>query len=82
MTKPDKQLPARELQTPYERLIDHFGSVKRVAHALDVTTGAVYLWDKKIPAGRAYQVEVKTNGFIKAEEILSGLEENGRANSY
>jgi len=47
--------------------ISHFGSVRDLAQALRITTQAVYLWGKRVPPARAYQLQVLTAGKLRAE---------------
>ena len=47
-----------------------FGGKPNLAKALGIDRHALYQW-KQIPPGRAYQIEVLSNGYFKAEEILS-----------
>ena len=44
----------------------HFGSVRALAEALDISVQAVYDWGDEVPNGRAYQLQVITNGDLKA----------------
>ena len=44
----------------------HFGSVRAIAEALDITVQAVYDWGDEVPNGRAYQLQVITHGALKA----------------
>lgn len=52
-----------------DKLIDHFGSVKEMAKALDVYPQAIYQWKEGgIPLLRQYQIQVITKGRFKAIE--------------
>ena len=46
--------------------IKHFGSVIKLAEALQITRHAVYLWGDNVPCGRAFQIQVLTNGALVA----------------
>ena len=60
-----------------QEAIDHFGSVVRLATALKLKTRqTVYAWGEYPPAGRQYQIEILTNGALKAERDLSELTES------
>ena len=60
----------KEEKTPYQEVVYYFGSVQKLATALDTTRQAIYLWSGIIPEGRAYQIEVITEGELKASNIL------------
>lgn len=47
--------------------IKHFGSQSELARALGINKQAVHQWPDDIPIGRAYQIEVITNGKLKVE---------------
>lgn len=49
-------------------VVKHFGGIVAAADALGVTRQAIYMWLKRrrIPAQRAYQVQVVTGGALKA----------------
>jgi DNA-binding transcriptional regulator YdaS (Cro superfamily) len=49
-------------------VIKHFGSKSAVARALGITPQAVYDWPEKIPIGRAFQIQVLTNGKLKVQQ--------------
>jgi len=49
-----------------QEAIDHFGGVTGLAAALNIKPQAVSQW-KVIPAGRQYELEVKTGGVLKAD---------------
>jgi len=51
-----------------EETIKHFGSVTALASAIGVTRQTIYLWQKKgaIPFARQAQIELETNGKLKA----------------
>lgn len=45
--------------------ISYYGSQAKLAAALGIKRQAVNQWPDKIPIGRAYQLEVITNGALK-----------------
>lgn len=48
--------------------IQHFGNVPNLAAALGLTSRqAVYHWGEYPPVGRQYQIEILTNGALRAE---------------
>lgn len=48
--------------------IQHYGSVPALAAALGLTSRqAVYYWGEFPPPGRQYQIEILTNGTLRAE---------------
>lgn len=48
-------------------VIKHFGSLRRAAIALDVWPQTIYAWGDKVPPLRQYQIEVLTDGALKAD---------------
>lgn len=48
-------------------VIEHFGSQKAVADALDISEQAVSNWDDEIPRGRAFELQVLTGGKLQVE---------------
>lgn len=54
-----------------ERLEKHFGGRRPAAEAMDVSTETIRLWViNGIPLERALDVELKSEGIVKAEEVL------------
>lgn len=52
-----------------KQVIDHFGSVRAVADALDIkAVQSVYDWGEEPPIGRQYQIQVLTKGKLKADQ--------------
>lgn len=47
--------------------IQHFGSVKALASALNISKQAVYKWGEFVDPLRQFQIEVLTRGKIKAD---------------
>lgn len=61
-----------------DELITHFGTQAKLARFVGVTRVAVVHWKRRgvIPRGKAYEIEVKTNGLFKAKDLIGG-NENG-----
>lgn len=53
----------------YEQVVTHFGSVAAAAWALKVSVKTIYSWKygKRVPNGRAYQIQILTGGALKAK---------------
>ena len=47
--------------------IAYYGSIRRLAEALGITTTAVYQWGPRVPELRAFQLERMTGGSLRAE---------------
>ena len=50
-----------------DEAIKHFGSVLKVAIELGIAPQGVYAWGENPPMARQYELEVKTNGALKAQ---------------
>ncbi|WP_421268588.1 Cro/CI family transcriptional regulator [Aeromonas veronii] len=50
-----------------ELAVDYFGTKAAIADALGIKRSAVSQWGETIPQGRAYQIEVLTDGKLKAD---------------
>lgn len=50
-----------------QEAIDHFGDRRRLAEALGVWVTALYSWEERPPILRQYQLEVLTEGKLKAD---------------
>ena len=46
--------------------IKKFGSAANLARALGISRQSIHDWGDEVPQGRAYQLEVLTNGELKA----------------
>lgn len=58
-------------QTNLKPAIDHFGSVRGIAEAMDINPMAVRQWRKRgIPALRAIELSELSSGAFKASDIL------------
>ena len=53
--------------------IEYFGGVKKLADALGVWPQVIYQWAEEPPAGRQYELEVKTSGALKAALVDAGV---------
>lgn len=51
-----------------ELAVDYFGTKAAIADALGIKRSAVSQWGETIPKGRAYQIEVLTDGKLKADQ--------------
>ena len=51
--------------------IKHFGGLKQLADTLGVWPQVIYKWGEYPPLGRQYELEVKTNGALKAEKVTT-----------
>ena len=51
-----------------QQAIDFYGSVRALAHALGISTQAVYAWGDTPPMSAQYELQVKTDGALKASE--------------
>lgn len=49
-----------------EEAAAHYGGVRELALALNLSTAAVYAWGKYPPIGRQFQLEILTKGALKA----------------
>lgn len=48
-------------------VIAHFGGTVKAANALNLTKGAVSLWDEELPLKTQCYIEVATNRALKAD---------------
>ncbi len=55
--------------------IRHFGSAAKLARALGITRQSIHDWGKRVPQGRAFQIEVLTAGALKAPRQKTGQRE-------
>jgi len=47
--------------------IEYYGSAKALADAIGIWPHVIYRWKEYPPKARQYELEVKTNGKLKAE---------------
>ncbi len=50
-----------------QEAIDYYGSTKKLADALGIWPQVIYTWGDKPPMARQYELEVKTEGTLKAD---------------
>lgn len=50
-----------------DQAINYFGNKSKLAKAVGVSSAAISKWGNRIPTSRAYQLQVITNGALKAE---------------
>lgn len=55
--------------------IEHYGGIKELAEALGIWPHNISRWGETVPKARAYELEVKTGGKLRAED------ENSKATS-
>lgn len=48
--------------------IYHYGGIKQLAEVLGIWPHVIYRWGDSPPMARQYELEVKTNGRLKADE--------------
>lgn len=62
-------MPKISTMTP-QQVLDHFGTQAEIARALGCKQPSVAEWfaDGKVPEGRQYQIELATNGALRAEK--------------
>ena len=47
--------------------IEYYGGIKQLAAALGIWAHVIYRWGEYPPMARQYELEVKTNGALRAE---------------
>ncbi len=55
------------LKMKTDEAIAHYGGVKELAASLGIWPHVVYRWGASPPMARQYEIEVKTEGLLKAE---------------
>jgi hypothetical protein len=50
-----------------QKAIDHYGGIRALAEALDVTIPAIYQWGEYPPGGRQLQLQAISGQKLKAE---------------
>lgn len=48
--------------------IEYYGGIKQLADTLGIWPHVIYRWGDHPPMGRQYELEVKTNGELRAEK--------------
>lgn len=56
-----------------QEAINYYGSVKKLADVLGIWPQVIYTWKEKPPIARQYELEVKTQGTLKAERNEAAL---------
>ena len=51
-----------------DEAINYYGSIKKLAAALEIWPHVIYRWEDSPPLARQYELEVKTNGKLKADK--------------
>lgn len=51
-----------------QEAVDFFGGVKELASKLKIWPHVIYRWKEYPPMSRQYELEIKTNGALKAEK--------------
>jgi DNA-binding transcriptional regulator YdaS (Cro superfamily) len=54
-----------------KEVVEYFGSKGKLARVLDVTPAAISKWGRYMPKGRAYEIEVITDGKFKAKDLVN-----------
>lgn len=49
--------------------VEYFGGVRELAHFLNIWPNNVSRWGEYVPKARAYEIEVRTKGKLKAERV-------------
>jgi hypothetical protein len=63
----------RKVSMKTEEAVAHYGGVKKLADALGVWPQVIYAWGERPPMSRQYELEVKTDGELKADrEVVNG----------
>jgi hypothetical protein len=57
----------REEKVTTDEAIKHFGSLKKLADALGIWPQVIYKWGQNPPMARQYEIQVKTNGVLRAD---------------
>jgi hypothetical protein len=70
-TQHEKKIRKAAMKT--EEAVAHYGGVKKLADALGVWPQVIYAWGERPPMARQYELEVKTDGELKADrEVVNG----------
>lgn len=48
--------------------IEHYGGIKQLAEALGIWPHNISRWGDHVPRARAYELQVKTGGKLRAED--------------
>lgn len=61
-------------------VIEHFGTIRKAASALNVTYQCVHKWGEYVPQGAAYKLQVMTGGKLRVDESAYSPIERDRPN--
>jgi hypothetical protein len=64
-TPHEKKSRRTEMKT--EEAVAYYGGTKKLADALGVWPQVIYAWGERPPMSRQYELEVKTEGELKAD---------------
>lgn len=53
----------------FEEVVEHFGGITPLAKRLGCTSQAISQWNGEFPEGRAFQIEVLSEGRFKADRL-------------
>ena len=51
-----------------KQAIDYYGNIKKLSDVLGIWPHVIYRWGDNPPKARQYELEVKTQGKLKAEK--------------
>jgi len=51
--------------------VKHFGTYAKVGEALGISKQAVFKWGEKVPPRRQYEIEMLTDGALRADTPFS-----------
>ena len=52
--------------------VKHFGGTKELANLLGIWPNVIYRWGESPPVARQYEIEVKSDGKLKADKKEDG----------
>ncbi len=64
-----------KIHTPkgLDRAIAFFGSIEQLAQVLGISRQAIYMWGGTIPKLRAFEIEAKSGGKLKLDQLRPDL---------
>jgi hypothetical protein len=65
MSTPDFNRSGKKVTT--DEAVQFFGGLKKLADALGVWPQVIYKWGERPPMARQYEIEVKTEGKLRAD---------------
>jgi hypothetical protein len=51
-----------------QEAIDHYGGIRQLAEVLATWPQTIYQWGEYPPMGRQYELQIRTDGKLKAEK--------------